>query len=61
LYMSLFILFFSFDHCIVCFSPIYDIWLPFWYLQTFSLSCIQVLYNKSHVVYTVRYLLSISV
>jgi hypothetical protein len=25
LYMSLFILFFSFDHCIVCFSPIYDI------------------------------------
>ena len=60
LYISLFIFFFFWPlYCL--FSPIYDFWLPFWYLQTFSLSCIQVLYNTSYVVYIVRYWLSFSV
>ena len=25
---------FSFDHCVVCPSSIYGLWLPLWYLQT---------------------------
>ena len=25
---------FSFDHCVVCPSSIYEFWSPFWYLQT---------------------------
>ena len=25
---------FSFGHCVVCFSTIYEFWLPLWYLQT---------------------------
>ena len=25
---------FSFDHCVVCSSLIYEFWLPLWYLQT---------------------------
>ena len=25
---------FSFDHCVVCSSSIYECWLPLWYLQT---------------------------
>jgi hypothetical protein len=26
---------FSFGHCVVCSSSIYEFWLPLWYLQTF--------------------------
>ena len=29
---------FSFDHCIVCPSSIYGLWLALWYLHTFVLS-----------------------
>jgi hypothetical protein len=29
---------FSFGHCVVCSSSIYEFWLPLWYLQTL-LSC----------------------
>ena len=32
---DIWLLSFSFDHCIVCPSSIYGIWLPLWYLQTF--------------------------
>ena len=33
---------FSFDHCVICSSSIYEFWLPLWYLQTlfiFSVFC----------------------
>jgi len=29
---------FSFDHCVVCPSSIYGVWLPLWYLQTLLVS-----------------------
>ena len=35
---------FSFGHCVVCSSSIYEFWLPLWYLQTLlkvMLDCVQ--------------------
>jgi hypothetical protein len=35
---SLFVLWYFFDHCVVCPSSIYAFWLPFWYLVAIVLS-----------------------
>ena len=34
---------FSFSHCVVCSSSIYEYWLPLWYLQTLSFSGLSIL------------------
>jgi hypothetical protein len=41
---------FSFGHCVVCSSSIYELWLPLWYLQTLLHTCFSVVYVvKLHV------------
>jgi hypothetical protein len=32
-------LIFSFGHCVVCSSSIYEFWLPLWYIQTLLIVC----------------------
>jgi len=34
---------FFFGQCVDCTSSIYGFWLPFWYLQTYFLSCVLLL------------------
>jgi hypothetical protein len=40
-------LIFSFGHCVVCSSSIYEFWLPLWYIQTLLIVCsIKCLYKR---------------